>query len=107
MFAIISLQAQTQIQSGSWSVNQTVQGYSLDNNNGERSLALDIHFEKPFTAKPKIILSITQLDASSEVNLRYKLEAISVSRDGFTLKVNTWSDSKIFSLSGNWLAYTE
>jgi len=107
IFAFADLQAQTKLQSGTWSVNQSIQGYSLDNNNGDRSITLDIHFTEPFTKKPKIILTITQLDSDKDVNLRYKPEAISISRDGFTLKVNTWADSKIFSLSGNWLAYVE
>jgi hypothetical protein len=107
IFTFADLQAQTKIQSGSWSVNQSVPGYSLDNNIGERSVTLDIHFAEPFAKKPKIILTITQLDSDKNVNLRYKPEAISISRDGFTLKVSTWADSKIFSLSGSWLAYVD
>ena len=107
IFTLADLQAQTKIQSGSWSVNQSVPGYSLDNNIGERSVTLDIHFAEPFAKKPKIILTITQLDSDKDVNLRYKPEAISISRDGFTLKVSTWADSKIFSLSGSWLAYVD
>jgi hypothetical protein len=107
IFAFADLQAQTKMQSGTWSVNQSIPGYSLDNNNGDRSITLDINFTEPFTKKPKIILTITQLDSDKDVNLRYRPEAISISRDGFTLKVNTWADSKIFSLSGNWLAYVE
>lgn len=105
--SFVTLQAQPKVKSGTWSVNQSVSGYALDNNNGERSITLDIHFTESFVKKPFIILTITQLDADKEVNVRYKVEAISVSRDGFTLKVNTWADSKIYSLSGNWLAYDE
>ena len=107
IFTLADLQAQTKIQSGSWSVNQSVPGYSLDNNIGERSVTLDILFAEPFAKIPKIILTITQLDSDKDVNLRYKPEAISISRDGFTLKVSAWADSKIFSLSGSWLAYVE
>ena len=107
IFTFADLQAQTKIQSGSWSVNQSVPGYSLDNNIGERSVTLDILFAEPFAKKPKVILTITQLDSDKDVNSRYRPEAISISRDGFTLKVSTWADSKIFSLSGSWLAYVE
>lgn len=93
--------------SGSWSVNQTLSAYSLDNNSGERSMTIEIKFETQFKKKPQIFLSVTQFDASKDNNVRYKVEAISVSRDGFTLKVKTWADSKIFSISGYWIAYTE
>jgi len=92
------------MQSSSWSVNQSLAGYSLDKNNGERTMTIDIDFETPFTEKPQIFLSVAQIDADKESNLRYNVEAISISRYGFTLKVRTWSDSKLFSISGYWVA---
>jgi len=98
---------QSDIQSGSWSVSQSLPSYSLDKNIGERIMTIDVKFKKSFSSKPKIVLSINQIDASKEFNLRYEIEALSISRDGFVLKVKTWGDSKIFSLSGNWLACTE
>ncbi|MBE0539293.1 MAG: H-type lectin domain-containing protein [Ignavibacterium sp.] len=99
----IPIRAQS-IQSSSWSVNQSIAGYSLDNNNGERVMTVEVEFEKPFAKKPQIILSVTQIDADKEFNTRYIVEAISISRDKFTIKVRTWSDSKLFSISGYWLA---
>ena len=92
------------MQSSSWSVNQSLAAYSLDKNDGERSMTIDIDFETPFKEKPQIFLSVAQIDADKESNLRYNVEAISISRDGFTIKVRTWSDSKLFSISGYWVA---
>lgn len=92
------------MQSSSWSVNQSLAGYSLDKNEGERIMIIDIDFETPFTEKPQIFLSVAQTDADKESNVRYNVEAISISRDGFTLSVHTWSDSKLFSISGYWVA---
>ena len=92
------------IQSGSWSINQSISGYSLDSNNGERVMTVEVDFNTPFTKKPQIILSVTQIDADKEFNTRYNVEAISISRDKFTIKVRTWADSKMFSISGYWLA---
>ena len=102
-----SISAQTRILTGTWSVTKTLPAYSLDQNNGERSMTIIINFEKPVSSIPKVILSVTQIDANKSTNIRYNVDAISISRDGFSLKVNTWADSKIFSISGNWLAYTE
>jgi hypothetical protein len=102
----ISVSAQ-KMQSSSWSVNQSLAAYSLDKNDGERSMTIDIDFETPFKEKPQIILSITQIDSDKESNVRVIVEAISISRDGFTIKVSTWADSKLFSISGYWLATTE
>ncbi len=95
---------QSKIESGVWSVSPSLSNYSLDSNNGERSMTIEIRFKNPFRQKPNIFISVSQIDSDKETNVRYHVEAISVSRDGFTLKVKTWADSKIFSLSGYWLA---
>lgn len=97
-------QTENKIQSGSWSVNQSIQDYSLDNNKGERAVIVEIKFSKSFNSRPKVFLTVNQIDASKEFNSRFNVEAISISRDGFSLKVKTWSDTKIFSISGNWIA---
>lgn len=108
LFFLLSISVFAQkMQSSSWSVNQSLAAYSLDKNDGERSMTIDIDFETAFTEKPQIILSITQMDSDKEANVRINVEAISISRDGFTLKVSTWADSKLFSISGYWLASTE
>jgi hypothetical protein len=96
--------AQSTILRGSWSVNPALAEYSLDKNNGDRNMILAIKFDTPFEKTPEIILSVSQLDADKNSNLRYKAEAVSVSKDGFTIKVRTWADSRIFSMSGYWLA---
>jgi hypothetical protein len=102
-----SISAQTKILMGSWSFTKALPAYSLDQNNGERSMTIKIDFKKSFSKIPEVILSVTQIDADRLTNIRYKVDAISVSRDGFTLKANTWADSKIFSISGSWLAYLD
>jgi outer membrane usher protein FimD/PapC len=108
LFFLLSISSSAQkMQSSSWSVNQSLAAYSLDKNDGERQMTIDIDFETPFKEKPQIILSITQMDSDKEANVRVKVEAISISRDGFTLKVSTWADSKLFSISGYWLATTK
>lgn len=100
------LNAQT-IQSSSWSINQSIEGFSLDKNNGERTMTVDVKFEKAFNKKPHIVLSVTQIDSDKDFNSRYNVEAISISRDGFTLRVRTWGDSRLFSISGYWIAIAE
>lgn len=99
--------AQTKTQSGIWSVNPSLEDYSLDKNEGDRSMTIEVNFKTPFKNKPQIAVSITQLDCDKESNLRYNVEVLSASGDGFTIKVKTWADSKIFSISGYWIAFTE
>jgi hypothetical protein len=94
-----------QIQSGAFNLAAGTEGYNLDKSTGERSTTLEVTFEKPFDKKPKVVLAADFLDTDTKTNLRYKIEAISISRDGFTIKVSTWADTKIFGIGGNWLAY--
>lgn len=112
MFAILflgcaALVSAQSVQSGSWAVTPATPGFTLDKNNGERTMTVDIDFDNPFDTKPNVFLSVTQIDADKDVNIRYKVEAMSISRDGFTLKIRTWADSKVYSISGFWLAHTE
>lgn len=96
-----------QIQSGSWMTKAGDKGYNLDTNTGERAMTIEVDFTKPFEVKPKVILSVTEIDGDKAFNQRYNVEVLSVSRDGFTIKIRTWADTKIYSMSGYWLAYTE
>ena len=95
----VKINAQDKLESSFWSVNPGLTDYSLDSNRRERTTILTINFKIPFEKKPGIFISISQIDADRETNLRYNVEVISISRDAFTLRVRTWSDSRIFSLS--------
>jgi len=107
LFGFFTANAQQMIQSGKFSVNGDTPGYTLDKNTGDRSLTIEVTFLTPLETKPEIVLSIIGFDADKTENLRYSIEAKSVSRDGFTIKINTWGASKIYGLTGNWLAHTK
>jgi len=94
-----------QVQSGTWFVKEGQAGYNLYTNQGESSMTISVKFPTTFENKPKVALSVTQIDADKNANQRYNVEAISVSRDGFTIKIGTWADSKVFSISGYWIAH--
>jgi hypothetical protein len=98
--------SQTLIQSGKFSANSSTANYTLDKNSGDRSITIDVTFDKPFDKKPSVVLSVTSLDMDTKSNSRYSIEASSVSRDGFTIKISTWSESKIYGISGSWLAFS-
>ncbi|MGQ9798318.1 MAG: H-type lectin domain-containing protein [Ignavibacterium sp.] len=103
LLSVVTLVAQ--VQSGTWSVKEGQAGYNLHTNQGERAMTISVKFTTPFENKPKVALSVTQIDADKNVNQRHNVEAISVSRDGFTIKIRTFADSKVFSISGYWIAH--
>ena len=92
-------------QTGKFSVDRTVANYSLDQGSGDRTVTVEVNFEKPFDARPFVILAVTTVDASREANLRYEVKTVSVTRDGFVFQVRTWADTKLHSLGGSWMAY--
>lgn len=98
------LQAQ-QVLSGYWNADKSTSGYSLNANDGNRSITIEVKFNQPFSEIPKVALTVSTLDADKETNTRFKVEPIAVSRDGFLIKISTWSNSKIYGIGGYWIAH--
>lgn len=97
--------AQAQVESGKWGVSTSNTGYTLDANSGDRSMTIDVSFATPFDEKPDIVICVAKVDATTQTNIRYSVSPMSVSRDGFTIKISTWSDSKIYGIGGYWMAH--
>jgi len=97
--------AQSKVQTGNWNADTQTPGYTLSTNSGDRNVIISVDFTEPFDVKPDVMLSVTVVDASSDKNVRYKVESMSVSRDGMTIKISTWADTKIYGISGYWLAH--
>ena len=103
----ITAYAQMQIESGTWETNINHRNYNLDKNEGSRDVIVEITFDVPFDEKPDIVLGVTMLDINSKQNVRYRVTALSIYRDGFTIKVATWADTQIYQISGYWMAYAK
>ncbi len=96
--------AQSQVQTGKFLANSSTANYTLDKNSGDRSVTIEVTFDKPFDKKPTVVVGVSMLDSDVKANVHYNLEATAVSRDGFTLKISTWGDSKLFGIGGSWVA---
>jgi hypothetical protein len=105
MVSAIAL-SQTQVLSGSWYGNSETKYYTLHENTGERAFTIEVNFLKPFENKPDVVVGLSNIDVAPG-NLRYSVKAKSVSRDGFTIEVKTWGDTKIMSIGGFWVAHAE
>lgn len=99
--------AQSTFLTGKYTANTNSSDYTLDKNSGPRTYLVEINFLNPFESRPEVIVTTSLIDADTKVNLRFNVEATAISRDGFTVKITTWSDSKLFGIGGNWIAYTE
>jgi hypothetical protein len=72
-----------------------------------RKYMVRLTFQPPFTAPPMVIPMITGLIESNDANHRLLIYVSDrdCSPNSCILVVNTWSDSKIFQISGDWIAY--
>jgi hypothetical protein len=109
LFFMISAVAlsQTQVLSGTWCANSETKNYTLDKNSGERKVTIEVNFLKPFENKPDVVVGVNAIDADKSQNTRYSVSAKSISRDGFTIEIATWSESKVFTICGFWVAHAE
>lgn len=106
-FAVNTMaQEGVKIQSGKYGAHSGVEGYTLDKNKGDRVYTKYINFDKGFDVVPKVIVSVAKLEANNDTNLRYDVTAEGVSRDGFTLRIKTWGDTRILNIGGDWLAFS-
>jgi hypothetical protein len=93
-----------QVQTGTYRFDRNLSDYTLDKNDGDRVVQLEVTFKIPFDIKPEVLVSVNFIDDDKATNLRYEVKTISVSRDGFLVQVKTWSDTKIFAIGGGWMA---
>lgn len=108
LFLMISAVAFSQAQtlSGTWGGNSQTKYYTLHENAGERKFTVEVNFLKPFENKPEVVCGVTMLDVEGGNAVKYAVKPISISRDGFTVEVKTWGDTKILSVGGFWVAHS-
>lgn len=109
LFLMISAVAfsQTQVLTGTWGASSDTKSYTLHQNTGDRTFTIQVNFLKPFENKPDVVCGVSSIDVDKNAAVRYAVKPISVSRDGFTVEVKTWGDTKIYSITGFWVAHAE
>jgi hypothetical protein len=66
-----------------------------------------VDFPEAFSSLPSVVVGIRALDASREANTRIIVSAGNIDTRGFTLRIQTWSDSKLYDVILDWLAYQQ
>ncbi|KAL8376465.1 hypothetical protein RB595_007520 [Gaeumannomyces hyphopodioides] len=64
-----------------------------------------INFERPYRAPPKVVIWLNQLDMAHDKNWRVKATATDVDAKGFTIHLDTWSNTTLYSAKAAWIAY--
>ncbi|KAF4992645.1 hypothetical protein FGRMN_7046 [Fusarium graminum] len=64
-----------------------------------------INFARPYKSKPTVIVWLSALDMDKRSNWRLSTTASDISPDGFTIHIDTWGDSIIYTATAHWIAY--
>ncbi|KAH9167232.1 hypothetical protein EDB89DRAFT_135190 [Lactarius sanguifluus] len=66
-----------------------------------------IDFERPFVTPPKVVVFFNHLEFDKNHNWRVVTTANDIDVNGFTLNIETWSDTVLHCAQTCWIAYPE
>jgi len=66
-----------------------------------------VNFERSFPTPPKVVVFFNYIDLDKSRNWRLKTTATDIDANGFTLSIETWSDTILYAAQACWIAYPE
>jgi hypothetical protein len=94
--------------SSNLTVGQLTEGWNLAewpaDPEKERSFIVEVVFAAPFSSIPVVHLGLTGLDTDQRDSPRLKVHADSITASGFQAVITTWSTTRVFAVSLQWLA---
>ncbi|KAJ7257177.1 hypothetical protein B0H12DRAFT_1015483 [Mycena haematopus] len=66
-----------------------------------------IEFQRPFITPPKVLVYLKQIDAGNGSSVRIKTYVTDIDAKGFTVHIDTWADTQLYSATASWVAYPE
>lgn len=69
-----------------------------------RVFRYDVAFDQPFPARPLVHLSISGIDVENHDCARLRAHPVDIRPDGFTIHLETWLNTRIWSVDVSWLA---
>ncbi|GJE90148.1 H-type lectin domain-containing protein [Phanerochaete sordida] len=66
-----------------------------------------ITFGRPYAAPPRVAVWLDSADSGPEKNVRVAAFADDVTREGFTVHLDAWGDSHLYSAGATWLAHSD
>ncbi|EKM59121.1 uncharacterized protein PHACADRAFT_249355 [Phanerochaete carnosa HHB-10118-sp] len=89
------------IQSGRYSTTQ-----DHDHSKSQKKTWHRVTFEHPYAAPPKVVVWLDSINSGPGHNVRVTAWADGVTSDGFTIHLDTWHDSNLWSAGATWLAHS-
>lgn len=64
-----------------------------------------IKFPRVYTSPPQVVVWLTAFDLGRDKVFRVRTFATDITPTSFTIHINTWSDSILFTATSSWIAY--
>ena len=80
------------------------EGLPMWSESGDRCVEVKVRFKTPFRGAPEVTAHIIGMDSACDSNQRYWLNVRNVGSNSFSLKFNTWGDTKIARVGVSWQA---
>ncbi|KAI5868233.1 hypothetical protein GGS23DRAFT_544604 [Durotheca rogersii] len=71
----------------------------------EKTNAARITFPHEYAQPPRVIVWLNQIDMRGDRNCRIFARADEITRDGFTIRLETWGDSVLHGARASWIAH--
>jgi hypothetical protein len=92
---------------GQVQADASMSNWTLLNGTGDRYYDVPIQFQVALGTAPTIIhVNLATVDADNGFNLRVDVQAVSLTPSGFTLRMHTWANTKLYRVSATWIAMT-
>jgi len=69
-----------------------------------RVFRFKVFFSAPFEASPIVHLGLTGFDIDQRDTSRIKLTATEINETGFVAEIETWRETRVYSVGFSWLA---
>ena len=81
-------------------------GYSVLDPEHKKDRVYEEHvsFGAAFLSPPNVFLALSYLDSEHATNTRINIHALNITKNEFTLRIVTWSDTLIYGVVARWLA---
>ena len=95
------------IQSGEYTAFFPCGQHYMNKDEGVRTFTQHINFEKKYEAIPRVMVSLSTLDACTfnNKNVRVKVNATNIDTSGFDVQIITWFNSSLFEVKVSWISY--
>jgi hypothetical protein len=76
-------------------------------NQPTKTNAKRINFPRAFSSTPTVLVWLKGFDMAKNFNWRVKAYPSDISTSGFTIHIDTWADTILYSAEASWIAFTD